>query len=278
MKNMKERYGNWALVTGGTAGIGAALVDQLAADGLNIVLAARTQTKLDEQAAKIRSNFNVEVRTVAVDLTIPEDTQKLIDSVKDLEIGVLIPNAAVENTGYFVETSIERQQALVQLDVTSPMTLTHYFGAKMAGRRRGAILLVSSISGWMAQPYMAGYGAAKSYILALGAALYQEMKDKGVDVSVLSPGPTKTAMLESAGLEVESMGMKVMDPSDVARAGLQALGSRPDAIPGARNRMMVHMMTRVLSRRAGGAMFRKMLGKVLGVEKNSASEAVPAAS
>jgi short-subunit dehydrogenase len=263
MLNLKNRYGPWALVTGASSGIGAALVKQLAGEGLNIVSVARTQAKLDEQAKSLRAEFGVEVRTVAADLSSEGGAQTVMQAVSDLEIGMFIPCAAVENRGYFIDESYERHQALLQMDVITPMTLVHHFASKMASRQRGAVLLVSSLSGWMSQPYMAHYGAAKAYILALGDALHHEMKDKGVDVAVLSPGPTDTPMAAAVGIDFAAMGMQVMQPSPVATVGLAALGQKPHAVPGARNRMMVFMTSRLMPRRWVGAMMKMMMGKAL---------------
>ena len=116
---------------------------------------------------------------------------------------------------------------------------------------------------------MAHYGAAKAYVLSLGEALHQEMKDKGVDVSVLSPGPTDTAMAPDLDAEFVKMGMAVMSPEAVARAGLSALGRRPNAVPGAWNKMMATMVTRSMPRSWTAAMFRWMMGRVLRVERSS---------
>ncbi len=260
---MKTKYGTWALVTGGTSGIGAALTRQLAQAGLNVVLVARTQATLDTHAAALEKDYGVKVRSVAADLSVPAGTATVIDAVKDLEVGVLVLCAALESQGYFVEESLAKHRALVQMDVVGPMELTHHFGGKMAERGRGAMLLVSSLSGWMAQPYMAHYGAAKAYVISLGESLYQEMKDKGVDVAVLSPGPTQTPMMVATGIDFASMGMAVMQPAPVAAAGLAALGRRAHAIPGLRNRMMAFFMTRVMSRGLVGWMFKKMMGRAL---------------
>jgi len=162
MKDLKNRYGSWALVTGATSGIGQALVRQFAAAGMNVVTVARTRTALETQARALRAELNVEVRPVSADLSSRNGTQTVIDAARDLEIGVLVPCAAIGSHGYFVDESLERYLALVQMDVVGPMTLAHYFGSKIAERRRGAILLVSSLSGWTPQPYMAHYGAAKA--------------------------------------------------------------------------------------------------------------------
>ena len=263
MLNLKNRYGPWALVTGASSGIGAALVRQLATEGLNIVSVARTQAKLERQAQLLRREFGVEVRTVPADLSTESGTSTVLEAVKDLEIGLFVPCAAIENRGYFIDQPLARHQSLLQMDVIAPMTLVYHFASKMATRHRGAVLLVSSLSGWMSQPYMAHYGAAKAYIMALGDALHHEMKDMGVDVAVLSPGPTDTPMAAAVGIDFAAMGMQVMQPSSVAAAGLAALGQKPHAVPGARNRMMLFMTSRLMPRRWVGAMMKMMMGKAL---------------
>lgn len=270
MKDLTSRYGSWALITGATSGIGQALVRQVAAAGMNVVTVARTGTALEAQAEALTAELNIEVRPVAADLSSSAGIQTLIDAVSDLEIGVLVPCAALEGKGYFVDESIEHHRALVQMDVIGPMVLAHHFGAKMATRGRGAILFVSSLSGWMAQPYMAHYGAAKAYVLSLAEALHQEMKDKGVDVSVLSPGPTQTPMMVGTGIDFASMGMAIMQPAPVAATGLRALGRRVHAIPGLRNRAMTFVMTRVLSRGVVGWLFKRMMGRALDLGTSAA--------
>ncbi len=265
MANLRQ-YGDWALITGGSSGIGHAMARQVASEGMHVVLAARTQSKLDTVAKELANDFGVQTRTVAVDLTDPAAPQALIDAVADLEIGLLIPGAAIETHGYFHQSPIEREIAQVQMDVTAPMVLAHHFSKQMVERRRGAILFVSSLSGWMAQPYLANYGASKAYIVSLGEALHLELKDFGVDISVLSPGPTDTPMLDGPAVDFDEMGMKIMTPAEVADIGLSALGSKVHAIPGSRNRMMVTMSTRVMPRGVTGSMNKKMLGKALKIQ------------
>lgn len=264
---MKARYGQWALVTGATSGIGRALARQLASQGLSIVAVARTATALEALAAELTASHSIEVRVLGVDISTREGIARLVEGVSDLEIGVLVPCAAIESSGYFVDAPAETHSRLLEMDCSGPMALAHHFGGAMAHRGRGAILLVSSLSGWMVQPYMAHYGAAKAYILALGEALHYEMADKGVHVSVLSPGPTDTPMAANTGIDFASMGMAVMQPEAVARAGLAALGRRAHAIPGLRNKVMVWMMTRLVPRWAAGRMFRWMMGRALGIAR-----------
>jgi uncharacterized protein len=268
-KRYRDRYAGWALVTGATAGIGSAIAEQLAAGGMDLVLVARSAPRLEERARELRGRYRIEVEVHPADLSTRSGVDALIDTVGKREIGVLVPCAAVEGRGYLIDGDLEAHQRLLDMDCYGPMRLAHHFGHGMAKRGNGAILFVSSLSGWSAQPYMAHYGAAKAYVLSLGEALHQEMKDKGVDVSVLSPGPTDTAMAPDLNAELVKMGMAVMSPEDVARAGLSALGRRPNAVPGVRNKFMMMMMTRLMPRSWTGAMFRWMMGRALRIERST---------
>lgn len=263
MNQLKQRYGQWALVTGGTSGIGAAIAQKLAAQGLHLVLVARDAAKLDQQAHALARQHGVQVRPVSADLTTTEGLEWVLQATEGLEVGLLVPCAAIENQGYFVRNTLAADHAMVQMNVVAPMRLAKHYGAAMALRGRGAILFVSSLSGWMPQPYMAHYGASKAYIMGLAAGLHFEMKDLGVDVSVLSPGPTDTPMAAATGIDFAAMGMSVMQPADVAACGLHALGRRLDAVPGPRNKLMAFMMARLLPRSLAGRMFKMMMGKAL---------------
>ena len=263
--NYAERYGGWALITGGSSGIGLALARQLAAGGMNLLLVARDQAKLDAVADELRRAHQVEVACICADLSRPEGLDSMFAATHEHEVGILVPCAAIESHGYFVDDSAAVQQAMLQMDVVAPTLMAHHYGAKMAARGRGAILLVSSLSGWMAQPYMAAYGAAKAHLRSLGGSLHFELGDRGVDVTVLSPGPTNTPMAAGTGIDFASMGMAVMQPDRVAALGLAGLGKRADVVPGIRNRMMLFMITRVMPQALAGWMFKKMLGKALGI-------------
>jgi short-subunit dehydrogenase len=263
MRNLKQRYGDWALITGGTSGIGAALAEELAKEGLNLVIVARNETALKNKALQLSSNFRVQVLPLAVDLSTAGGLENLLNFTKELDIGVVVPCAAIETQGYFVQSNGVKENTMIQMNVVAPMTIARHYGAAMAQRGRGAILFVSSLSGWMPQPYMAHYGGCKSFIMGLGAGLHFEMKDKGVDVSILSPGPTDTPMAAATGIDFASMGMSVMSPQAVAACGLDALGRKLDAVPGLRNKIMAFMMSRLMSRGMAGAMFKMMMGKAL---------------
>ena len=239
----KEKYGKWALITGGTSGIGEEMSKIVASKGINIILVARRQHLLDEKAYALKRQYGVDVKTISADLTKKEDLESIIMETASLEIGLLIPAAAIENHGYIMDIDLEKELDAIQMDVTSIFVLIHHFGKQMAERGKGGILLVSSLAGLMPNPYFSNYAGAKAYIANLGFSLHYELKKKGVDVTVLSPGPTDTPMLNSTmnGMDPSQMALDVLKADYVAELAINSLGKKPHIIPGFKNRLMVKM-------------------------------------
>lgn len=222
-----EHYGPWALVTGSSAGIGKAFAEQLAEKGFNLVLVARRSVKLDEQAELLAHRYGVRCVKACCDLTQPEDLARLLDIVSDMDLGLFVNNAgANSHHGHFIERSWEDIDRLVMFNTQVQLRLLHHFARQLARRGRGGIIQVGSIAGHMSIPYMVEYSASKAFQLAAGEALSYELKERGVDVLVLSPGATRSERLDYG-----------MDPQRVVRAGLGALGRRPSLVAGWRNRI-----------------------------------------
>ncbi len=262
MTEFKTKYGSWALVTGASSGIGKAFARQLAAKGLNVVVAARRKDRLDKLVTELENEYGVKARAVVVDLTAPGFLELIETAVSDIEIGLLINNAGSGVPGAFLKQSMASRTKVIQLNVTAPMQLAYHFGQQMSQRKRGGIILVSSISAYMGTPYMSNYAATKAYLLTLGEGLNVELKQNGVDVSVLVPGPTRTEMAEAEGTDFSDMpNMMWMDAADVAAAGLNALGQKAAVVPGGVNKMMSFMMTRMMPRKVASNMFGGMMKK-----------------
>jgi hypothetical protein len=238
-KQFKEKYGDWALITGATSGIGAELTSQIAAKGVNVLLVARKENELAMHAASLKERYGIEVETVSADLS----TEDGINRVKKIErqIGLLVLAAGIEVNGAFEKTSLEQELKVIQLNVVATLQLTHHFSQSMVERGKGGILLIASLSGHMPNPYFSNYAGSKAYVLNLGASLYGELKPKGVDISVLSPGLTKTPMVADNGMDWSKTPMKPMDPSIVAEVGLNGLGKQLLSVPGGKNKMMAWM-------------------------------------
>ena len=214
-------YGPWALVTGGSEGVGAAFARQLADQGVSSVLVARKPEPLAETAEQVRSR-GVECRTVTADLT--RGVEPVLDAVADLDLGLLVLNAGASSYGHeFVDGDLAGHRGVVDLNVTAALPLLHEVGARLKARRRGGIVVVGSMAGYVGQERIATYAAAKAFQRVLCEGLWLELQPHGVDVLHLVLGLTRTPAMERAGLRLDGAD----DPEDVAREGLAALGSGP---------------------------------------------------
>ncbi|MCJ8273195.1 MAG: SDR family NAD(P)-dependent oxidoreductase, partial [Psychrosphaera sp.] len=232
MTNFTQKYGSWALVTGATTGIGRAISEQLAQQGMNIVAVARNEGNLQALKQALQDDYAVDVRTIAADLSKPDANEMIERQSQDLDVGLLVANAGVENTGHFIENDQQAESHLLALNVVSPMQLSHSFAQRFAKRGKGGILLVSSLFGYQGVPYFANYSASKAYILSLGEALNVELKPLGIDVTVLSPGLTNTPMAANIPVDFNKMPITKHAPEMVARVGLNALGRKATVVPG----------------------------------------------
>lgn len=260
----QSRYGNWAMVTGASSGIGAEFANQLAAGGMNLVLVARRAEILDVMASDLSARYGVDVRGVAADL----GTDTGIDTVCAIpeEIGLLVQSAGIEVNGAFEKTDEDQQVAMLRLNVLSTFRLTHHFCKGMLTRGRGGILLVSSLSGHMPNPYFSNYAGSKAYVLNFGASLRAEFQAKGVDVHVLSPGPTDTPMAAGTGVDWSKVPSSVMEVEAVVAESLGNLGGKFLTAPGFMNKMTIWM---AMHSPAGliGRINEKVLKKALAPEK-----------
>lgn len=237
--NFKEKYGDWALVTGATSGIGAALASQIAAKGLNIVLVARNEKALESYSNSLASQYNIKTKCISADLSSPAGVET-VKQVKET-VGLLVLAAGLEVNGAFEKTPIDAEVKAINLNVMATLQLTHHFSKAMVEKGRGGILMIASLSGHMPNPYFSNYAGSKAYVLNLGASLFGEFKPKGVDVSVLSPGLTNTPMIANNGMDWSKTPMSPMDPAEVAAIGLAGLGKHFLSVPGAKNKIMAAM-------------------------------------
>jgi short-subunit dehydrogenase len=252
-------FGPWALVTGASAGIGRAIAGQLAANGINLVLAARREPLLHEVGRELSQRYEIRHRVVPVDMAAPDFLARIADATQDLDVGLVVSNAGDMNLGEFLATGHDDLLAELRVNTEAHLSLSHHFGSRLARRGRGGILLVSSVAGIQGVPYIANYSAAKAYVLSLGEALHGELSARGVTVTVLTPGATATDMTKRFGADQTAMGRMMMSPDDCAADGLAALtGKRAVRISGRMNRAMVALVSRPRRVRMFGGMNKSM--------------------
>jgi short-subunit dehydrogenase len=247
--DFRHRYGPWAVIAGGSEGIGQCFAQQLAARGLHLVLLARRAPALEETAARLRATHAVQVVTASVDLTAGQLEQTVPALCSNKDVGLVIYNAgSMHGAGLFLDQPFERSLGLVQLNCVGPLWFTHYFGRRLQQRGRGGIVLMSSMAGLAGTGFAAAYAATKAFDIVLAESLWFELRLMGVDVLGLIAGATRTPAMERSGVRfrdsqapaatAEEAGPNVvpMEPGDVAAEALAHLGEGPVWIAGARNR------------------------------------------
>lgn len=264
MKDLRTAYGSYAVVTGASSGIGKEFARQLAAAGLNVVLVARRRERLEALAAELADRHGTESKVVALDLLDDGAAEELWRSVADLDVGIVVANAGASVPGVFTDHSLADELNILTLNGTVSLQLAHRFGHDFAQRRRGAIILVSSMIAAGPVPYQANFAAVKAYVSSLGQALNHELKKDGVDVLVLSPGQTQTEGLDNtAGIDFGKLPGRKMAPSRVVEAALDGLGKRVHVIPGAINNSADIMGRYLMPRRLWVRLYGGLIGGAL---------------
>lgn len=233
MSAFRRKYGPWAVVLGSAEGIGSAYAQRLAADGFDLALVDLRAQPLKAQAGKLAREHGVQTRTHACDLSNPRQVDKLLRDLDDVEIGLLIFNAAASAIGPWHEVSLEAKLLAVNVNVLAVLRVTDALSRKMIERRRGGIILTSSMAALQGAPRQAVYAATKSFDLILAESLWAELRPHKVDVLGLIPGMVKTPSFERSGAaRGQSALLEAVEPQAVVDEAFGALGKHASAIPG----------------------------------------------
>jgi short-subunit dehydrogenase len=243
---MSKNNQQYALVTGGTSGIGYELVKLLAQDGYNLVIVARSEDELREVRDEINTVHDVDVITIAKDLFNRGNAFALYDDLKarGITIDILINDAGQGQYGKFIDTDILRELEIIDLNIASVVILTKLFLKEMVLRGEGRIMNLSSIASKMPGPWQAVYHGTKAFIQSFTEAIRSEVKDTGVTITALLPGPTATDFFNKAEMQDAKIVRehKLDDPAKVAKDGYEALMAGDDkVISGMKNKMQVAM-------------------------------------
>lgn len=240
---MENKY---ALITGATSGIGYHLAKKFAENKYNLVIVARNENELNNTAAELQKQYNVEVITLARDLFDVDNAFDVYNELqlKNIKIDVLVNDAGQGLYGEFTDTDIHRELDIIQLNISSLVVLTKLFLNDMVERGEGKILNLASIASKIPGPWQSVYHGTKAFVLSFSEAIRQEVKDKGVVVTALMPGATDTDFFAKAGM-LDSKAVaegKLDDPAKVAEDGYNALMNNDDkVISGFKNKAQVTM-------------------------------------
>ena len=243
-----QKYGPWALVAGGSEGLGGAFAEELAGRGLNLVLVARRRGPLDGMAAKLRSAHGVQVRVLPIDLSERPSADAVEREIAGLEIGLLVCNAALAYTGVFLQAELSEYRRMIEVNCASTLALVYSLGGTMAKRGRGGIIVMSSLAAFQGSPMVAVYGATKAFLVTLAEALADELKPHGVDVMACCPAVVTTPAFLSDGHNPNGPVPLSMEPGQVARETVSALGRKRIVVPGAMSKVAHFMLGRLMPR------------------------------
>ncbi|MFI7009274.1 SDR family NAD(P)-dependent oxidoreductase [Streptomyces sp. NPDC050145] len=236
-----------ALVTGASSGLGAEFAVQLAAQGHDVVLVARSGDRLAALAERLTAEHGVHAHVVVQDLAAPDAARRVADQLaaRGLSVDLLVNNAGFGTCGRFEEISGERDHDQLMVNVVALVDLTHALLPGMLERGRGAVLNVASNAAFQPSPYFAVYGAAKAFVLNFGLALRQEYRGRGIRVLTLCPGPVETAFFDAIGTRRAAVTGSMTTPAPVVRAALRALErDRGYVAPGLSNALGAHLTPR----------------------------------
>lgn len=241
----------WALVTGASSGIGAEFARALAARGMHLVLTARREDRLRELADELHRRHAAKTEIIPVDLADPDGAAKLWAEVEQrgIEIEILVNNAGFTVLSELERAPRDRVLDLVRVNVMAVTELTYLALPQMLKRKSGAIINVSSLTGFQPVAYMSTYAASKAYSLHLSESLWAEAREHGVHVMAVCPGTTRTELFAIAGVPDWLQKRRSQTPEKVVKSALRALRKKqPVSIPGFRN-WVITLFGRFLPRR-----------------------------
>lgn len=225
---LRKRYGPWAVVTGASDGIGREFAVRLAETGIDVVLVARRLTLLEQLASDLDSAYGVRTHSVAADLATQRGIDELLERTRGLDVGCLVAAAGFGVSGPFIESKIDDELEMIDVNCRAVAALSYEFGRRFAERRSGGIVLMSSLLAFQGVPRAANYAATKAYVQSFAEALRHELRPHGIDVISSAPGPIHSGFAARAGM---TMGL-AQTPQHVAAATLAALGRRGTVRPG----------------------------------------------
>ncbi|WP_058763665.1 SDR family NAD(P)-dependent oxidoreductase [Exiguobacterium chiriqhucha] len=250
------------LITGVSGGIGKELADRFARVGHEMVLVSRNEEKLNMLAEQYRTTYGVGVTVIAKDIGTPGVPEAIFKELQEKQIHVdyLVNNAGFGLYGKFLETDINQEANMIDVNIKALTVMTKLFLPGMVERNQGGVMNVSSMVGFFPGPLMSVYHATKAYVLSFSEALANEVSNTNVTVTALCPGLTSTGFVDRSGMQASNLVRSgtIMEAGRVADIGYRGfMNGKPLIIPGRRNRL-VAFLPRLLSRQRVTQMMRTM--------------------
>jgi len=251
-QTFQEKYGPWALVTGASSGIGAAIASRLADRGLNLILVARRADALDALALRLSGSHGIDVKVVLADLGQSEEVSRVVAQIAAVDIGLYVASAGFGTSGAFADNDLGAELNMIDVNCRALTALAHPLAAKMQDRGRGGMIFLSSIVAFQGVAQSANYAATKAFVQSFAEGLAIELAPQGIDVLASAPGPVATEFSTRADMRMSG----AADPDTIAKATLAALGKARTTRPGFQSKLLGYglatlprpLRTRILTR------------------------------
>ena len=256
IRRLKNTYDEWVMITGATSGIGKELAIKFGEARFKLIITGRRENELEALSTYLFDNFQTETIPIKGDLSRTEDIKALLEETNHLKIGVAILNAGFGTSGKFLDSNIEQEVNMLDLNCKSVLKMAHYFANKMKTQpKKGAIVLMSSMVAFQGVPNAANYAATKAYVQSLGEGLSIELKKDGIDVLSAAPGPVASGFAERANMIMDM----TLSPSDVGVPIIKAIGRKRTLLPGFLTKFLVYNL-RMTPRWAKTMIMGKVMG------------------
>jgi short-subunit dehydrogenase len=259
-----NKYGKWALVSGASVGMGREISYGLAKRGLNLILFARRLELLVEISENIKTRFSVDVQVLSCDLSIESEIETLFFNIKDKEIGLFVAAAGFGTSGAFIDSDIENELNMIDLNCRSVVKMTYHFANEFSKKNKGGIVLFSSLVAFQGTPYSANYSATKAFIQNFAEGLCVELSEFGVDVLSVAPGPVQTGFSQRANMVMGN----ALNPREVAEEIILALGKKSLVRPGFLSKALEFALKSLIFRRARVYMMKMVMGGMTKHQRN----------
>ncbi len=233
-RRLRARYGEWAVVTGASDGIGRAFASELARSGMNVALVARRAALLEQLARELSETYEVACRVIVADLATQDGNRMLIKSTDSLEVGVLVAAAGFGTSGEFVDSDLDNEETMLNVNCLASLRVAWHFARRFRDRKRGAIVLLSSIVAFQGVKRSAHYAATKAYIQNFAEGLREKLRASNVDVLAVAPGPVASGFASRANMKMNG----AERPETVAKGSLDALGRATTTRPGVLSKVL----------------------------------------
>jgi short-subunit dehydrogenase len=263
MSSFKEKYGEWAIVAGAAEGLGEAYSTALARRNINLVMVDNQRDKMEKLADKLEQEHQVITIRLHLDLSEENVIEKVMKKSADLDVGLLVYNAAYSLIKPFIKHTPDELDNFIEVNTRKQLQMVHAFSKSIIDRSRpGGILLMSSLTGMIGMQLVAPYSATKAFARTLAESLNHELKPHNIDIMACVAGLTSTPALLKSNPDFGFTKPFVMKPETVAESTLKSLGKKTLFIPGTFNRVNYFILSRLLPRKVATSIANRTMAKM----------------